>query len=47
MLAKAEYDGNDLDAARRSVLGALEIAPGYPAAQDLLLTIVGARRDSR
>ena len=46
LLARAEYDGSDLDAARRSVLGALEIAPGYPAAQDLLLTIVGGRRDS-
>lgn len=41
LLAKAEYDGDDLAAARRSVLGALEIAPGYPAAQDLLLAIVG------
>ncbi len=46
LLAKAEYDGGHLDAARRSVLGALEIAPGYPAAQDLLLAIVGSGESS-
>ena len=39
--AKAELDGGDLAAARRSILGSLEIAPGYPVAQELLLAIIG------
>ena len=44
--AKAEFDGGELDAARRSILGSLEIAPGYPAAQGLLLAIVRGRQES-
>jgi len=45
-LARAEYDAGDLGAAKHSILGALEIAPGYPAAQDLLLTIVGGGEEN-
>ncbi|MCH7825100.1 MAG: tetratricopeptide repeat protein, partial [Acidobacteria bacterium] len=44
--AKAEFDAGDLAAARRSILGSLEIAPGYPAAQELLLTIIGGEEAS-
>lgn len=40
-LAEAELAGGDAQAAKRSVLRALEIAPGYPAAQQLLLEIAG------
>jgi Tfp pilus assembly protein PilF len=32
----------DLDAAKREVISALEIAPTYERAQELLLQIVGA-----
>ena len=39
-LARAQVGAGDLADAKRSVLGALEIAPGFPAAQDLLLAIV-------
>ena len=39
--ARGEFDAGDLVAARRSIFGALEIAPGYPVAQELLLTIIG------
>ncbi len=44
--AKAEFDAGDLAAARRSILGSLEIAPGYPAAQELLLAIIGGEETS-
>jgi tetratricopeptide (TPR) repeat protein len=40
-LALAQVAAGDLAGAKRSVLGSLEIAPGYPAAQDLLLEIIG------
>ena len=41
------FDGAaDLAAARRSILGSLEIAPGYPAAQELLLVIIGSEETS-
>ena len=40
-LARAQFNVGDLAAAKQSVLGSLEIAPEYPAAQDLLLDIVG------
>jgi tetratricopeptide (TPR) repeat protein len=44
-LALALYRSGDLASARRQVLGALEIAPSYDAAQELLLEIIG-RRDT-
>jgi len=44
--AQAEFDAADLAAARRSILGSLEIAPGYPAAQELLLVIIGHEETS-
>ena len=40
-LALAQQQAGDAAGAKRSVLGALEIAPGYPAAQRLLLDLVG------
>jgi cellulose synthase operon protein C len=40
-LALAEFEAADLVAARRSVLRALEIAPGFERAQELLLRIRG------
>jgi tetratricopeptide (TPR) repeat protein len=40
-LAQAQFDGGEPGNARTSVLRSLEIAPAYPAAQELLLTIVG------
>jgi len=43
-LARAYYRGRDLDHARATVLAALEIAPAYQEAQDLLLDIHEARR---
>lgn len=39
LLARAHYRAGESDAARRAVLGALEIAPGYEAALELLLQI--------
>ncbi len=44
-LALAQFTGGDLAGARRSVLGSLEIAPGYPDAQELLLTIIGGHEE--
>jgi tetratricopeptide (TPR) repeat protein len=44
-LALALYRSGDPAAARRQVLGALEIAPSYDAAQELLLEILG-RKDT-
>jgi cellulose synthase operon protein C len=38
-LALAQYESNDLAAARRSVLAALELAPSFERAQTLLLQI--------
>lgn len=38
-LALAQFQGNDLTAARRNVLAALELAPGFERAQSLLLQI--------
>lgn len=43
-LARAYYGGRDLEHARATVLQALEIAPAYEEAQDLLLEIHEARR---
>lgn len=40
-LARAQLDGGDSRGARSSVLRSLEIAPSYPAAQELLLEIAG------
>jgi len=40
-LALEQHVANDLVGARRSILRSLEIAPAYPAAQGLLLAIVG------
>ncbi len=45
-LALAEYHGDELAAARRSILRSLEIAPGYPDAQELLLKIIGSTEGS-
>jgi tetratricopeptide (TPR) repeat protein len=42
-LARAYFSARDLDQARRSVLRALEIAPGFEEAQELLLEIHDAR----
>jgi len=42
-LARAYFSARDLDRARRSVLRALEIAPGFEEAQELLLEIHDAR----
>jgi tetratricopeptide (TPR) repeat protein len=42
-LAGALYRSGDLDAARRAVLEALELAPSFEAAQELLLEIHDAR----
>lgn len=42
-LARAELAAGDRDAARRSVLRALEVAPAFEAALDLLLEIRGGR----
>jgi tetratricopeptide (TPR) repeat protein len=38
-LALAQFQGNDLTGARRNVLAALELAPGFERAQSLLLQI--------
>ena len=38
-LALAQFQGNDLTSARRNVLAALELAPGFEQAQSLLLQI--------
>lgn len=43
-LAVAQRDAGDPEAARRSVLGALEIAPNYEAALELLLDLRGRDR---
>ena len=43
-LAESQAAAGDLDAARRQVIAALEIAPTYERAQELLLDIVGAGR---
>jgi len=40
-LAKSQFDADQLGDARHSILRSLEIAPAYPAAQGLLLAIVG------
>ncbi len=42
LLARAEHDAGDDDAARRSVIRALSIAPNYDEALELLLEIRGA-----
>ena len=43
-LAVAQRRAGDATGARRSVLAALEIAPGYAEAQDLLLELAGGGR---
>ena len=43
-LAVAQHEGGDPTGARRSVMGALEIAPNYEAALELLLTLRGRDR---
>tara|TARA_B100002003_G_scaffold251953_1_gene299343 strand:- start:6813 stop:9479 length:2667 start_codon:yes stop_codon:yes gene_type:complete len=45
LLAKAEFAAGDQLAAKRSIIRSLEIAPGYPAAQELLLAIIGSGRN--
>ena len=45
LLAKAEFDAGDQVAARGSIIRSLEIAPGYPAAQELLLAIIGREKN--
>jgi len=45
-LARAQMEAGDLAGARRSVLGALELAPSYPAAQELLLELRARRGDT-
>lgn len=42
LLARAEFDSGDARSARRSVMGALEIAPNYTEALELLLEIRGS-----
>jgi len=44
--AQQQLVPGDLAGARRSVLGSLEIAPGYPDAQELLLTIIGGNEEN-
>jgi len=44
-LARAQYEGGEMSNARTSVLRSLEIAPAYPEAQELLLTIVGGQEE--
>ncbi|NIM50614.1 MAG: tetratricopeptide repeat protein [Gemmatimonadales bacterium] len=44
-LARAYFSAGDRESARRTVVQALEIAPNYAAAQDLLLEIHDARKD--
>ena len=39
LLARAQLRAGDARGARRSILGSLEIAPAYPAAQELLLEL--------
>ena len=46
-LARAQYDARDLAGARKSVLAALEIAPGFERAQALLLEIRRSSGGSR
>ena len=41
LLAVAQRDAGDLDEARRSVMGALSIAPNYEEALEFLLTLRG------
>lgn len=43
-LARAQHRAGDAAAARRSVLAALELAPGFAEAQDLLLELSGGDR---
>jgi tetratricopeptide (TPR) repeat protein len=45
-LARAHLGAGDVAAARRAVLGALEIAPSYTAAQSLLLEIRARQEDT-
>jgi tetratricopeptide (TPR) repeat protein len=44
-LARAELAAGNHDAARRAVLRALELAPGFDAALDLLLELRGEKRE--
>ena len=44
-LAESHLAGNRLDEAKRAVIAALEIAPAYERAQELLLRIVGAGQE--
>jgi Tfp pilus assembly protein PilF len=46
-LALAQYGARDIPAARRSVLAALETAPGFEKAQSLLLEIRRAQGGTR
>ncbi len=43
-LARAQHDAGQSEPARRTVLRALEVAPGYDPAQELLLELVGEGR---
>jgi tetratricopeptide (TPR) repeat protein len=42
-LAEGLFDAGDRDEARKQALAALEIAPTYSRAQDLLLKLIGGR----
>ena len=44
LLAKAEFGAGDQVAAKGSIIRSLEIAPSYPAAQELLLAIIGREK---
>jgi len=45
LLAVAQKDAGDLRSARRSVMGALDIAPNYEEALEFLLELRGTERD--
>ncbi|MEC7900395.1 MAG: tetratricopeptide repeat protein [Acidobacteriota bacterium] len=45
LLARAEFDAGNQVAAKGSIIRSLEIAPGYPAAQELLLAIIGREKN--
>lgn len=47
LLAEAQHRAGDARGARRSILGALEIAPNYEEALELLLEIRGTSEDER
>jgi Tfp pilus assembly protein PilF len=42
-LAEGQFEAGNKDEARKQALAALEIAPTYSRAQDLLLKLIGGR----